>query len=79
MNDVSRGRHAIGCPPRAYDRAVSDRPDRDELCRAGLITLTEGNEVDYFQVVGEILADRKGFDIRKIGFDLWKPACLCRR
>ena len=55
----------------AHDRAISDRRTAMNFAERGLITLTEGNEVDYFQVVREILADCERYDVRKIGFDPW--------
>jgi phage terminase large subunit-like protein len=53
------------------DRARRDRRTAMNFAERGLITLTEGNELDYFRVVREVVEDCTAFNVQKIGFDPW--------
>jgi phage terminase large subunit-like protein len=53
------------------DRTEQDRRQAMNFAERGLITLTEGTEVDYFRVVDEIGADCRRFGVLLLGTDPW--------
>jgi phage terminase large subunit-like protein len=57
------------------------RVDRDKVPydvweKAGLITATEGNVVDYAFILDQVKKDFKTFDIRELAFDRWGASKL---
>lgn len=57
-------------------RSRRDRVPYDAWARAGLITPTPGNVVDYDYVLAQIDEDAQRFDIREIAFDRWGAASI---
>lgn len=58
------------------DRSRRDRVQYDRWAREGLITLCEGEVIDYGWVRRQILKDKTRFEIREIAFDRWGAAKL---
>ena len=60
----------------AAERAKRDRVPYDAWLRAGLITATPGNVIDYSAIRLELRALRERFDIREIAYDPWNATQL---
>ncbi len=60
-------------------RARKDRVPYDAWVRAGLITATEGNVIDYDYIVRDIEALGERFNIKEIAFDRWGAIQVSRR
>jgi phage terminase large subunit-like protein len=55
-------------------RCQRDRVPYDEWARLGLVTVTEGNVIDYRAIREEIVRLGQQYDIREIAFDRWGAA-----
>lgn len=67
-------------PEAVYEQRLRKRREPwDVWVRAGLITVTEGNVVDYDAVADDIDTIRKRFDIAEIGYDPWNAAGIVTR
>jgi phage terminase large subunit-like protein len=55
----------------ARQRERRDRVPYETWGRQGLMTLTEGNVVDYDVVKAQIAADAKTFDLQEVAYDPW--------
>lgn len=60
----------------AFERAKRDRVPYDAWAKAGLITATAGNVIDYSAIRLELKALRERFDIREIAYDPWNATQL---
>jgi phage terminase large subunit-like protein len=64
--------------------ALEDRERRDHVsysdwARRGLVTLTEGDMVDYRFIRKQVLDDAKRYKIAEIGYDPWNAELLCNQ
>ncbi len=53
------------------ERVRRDRVPYDAWLRAGLLTATPGNVIDYDWIVAQIDEDARRYDVAEIGFDRW--------
>lgn len=53
------------------ERVKRDRVPYDVWLRAGLLTATPGNVIDYDFILAQVDADAQAYDIKEIGFDRW--------
>ena len=53
------------------ERVRKDRVPYDAWLRAGLLTATPGNVIDYDWIVAQIDADAQAYDVAEIGYDRW--------
>lgn len=53
------------------ERVRRDRVPYDAWLRAGLVTATPGNVIDYDWIVAQIDEDAQNYDVVEIGFDRW--------
>jgi len=60
----------------ASKRSEQDKARAMNFAERGLIKLTPGNEVDYFTVAEDLLADAQTFQILQTGFDGWNASML---
>jgi len=58
------------------DRVKRDQTPYDQWAKAGWLTLTEGNVVDYSRVIDVIEWARTTFDLRSIGHDRWQAGAV---
>ncbi|MGV0961872.1 MAG: terminase large subunit [Limnohabitans sp.] len=52
-------------------RSKRDRVPYEVWCKAGLITATPGNVIDYAWIIDQIKKDAEDFDLQEIAFDRW--------
>lgn len=62
----------------AHDRERKDRVPYETWGRKGLITLTDGNVVDYSSVRAQINEDGRSFQIAEIAFDPWNAQAMAQ-
>jgi phage terminase large subunit-like protein len=58
------------------DRVKRDRVPYDTWLNLGLITTTPGNVVDYEYILGQMMLDKKIFNIKEVAFDRWGAASI---
>ena len=57
-----------------WERAKRDRVPYDAWLRAGLLTATPGNVIDYAWILAQLAEDAAKFDLREVAFDRWGSA-----
>ena len=57
-----------------WERAKRDRVPYDAWLRAGLLTATPGNVIDYAWILAQLAEDAGRFDLREVAFDRWGSA-----
>jgi phage terminase large subunit-like protein len=60
-------------------RELRDHAPYAEWARTGLLTLTEGEVIDYRFIREQIKADSQRYEIREIGYDPWNAELLCNQ
>lgn len=73
---VETARHEVICrfwipEENVVERVKRDRVPYDAWIRAGWVTITPGNSVDYDFILEQLRQDSKRFQIREIAFDPW--------
>lgn len=58
------------------DRIKRDQVPYDEWARAGFLTLTEGNVVDYDRVIDVLDEVRRTYDLRSVSHDRWQAGAV---
>lgn len=56
---------------RAEDRERKDRVPYMTWARQGLVTLTEGNVIDYEKVKADLIADASTYQVAEVAYDPW--------
>lgn len=64
--------------------AIEDRERKDHVsysnwARQGLVTLTDGDVIDYRFIRKQVNDDRKRYKVVEIGYDPWNAETLCNQ